>query len=113
MSFIIAASIYDFKHGLQTPNESIDKRYLKNWADVADKICFGRIKHNMDRGFCLFKGRIAPLPDELNLYLHGFPRLVMKHEVIEVVHQRQTPLHNHSDVLVMSAHWIGTIYTTD
>ena len=29
-------------HGLQTPNEGINPRYLKNWADVADKICFGR-----------------------------------------------------------------------
>ena len=29
-------------HGLRTPNESINQRYLKNWADVADKICFGR-----------------------------------------------------------------------
>ena len=29
-------------HGLQTPNEGINQRYLKNWADVAGKICFGR-----------------------------------------------------------------------
>ena len=29
-------------HGLRTPNEGINQRYLKNWADVADKICFGR-----------------------------------------------------------------------
>ena len=29
-------------HRLPTPNEGITKRYLKNWADVADKICFGR-----------------------------------------------------------------------
>ena len=29
-------------HGLLTPNEGINQRYLKNWADVADKICFGR-----------------------------------------------------------------------
>ena len=27
------------EHGLRTPNESINQRYLKNWADVADKIC--------------------------------------------------------------------------
>ena len=35
----------DFKrlpHGLRTPNEGINQIYLKNWADVADKICFGR-----------------------------------------------------------------------
>ena len=31
-----------FEHGLRTPNEGINQRYLKNWADVADKICFGR-----------------------------------------------------------------------
>ena len=30
------------RHGLRTPNEDINQRYLKNWADVADKICFGR-----------------------------------------------------------------------
>ena len=29
-------------HGLRTPNEGINQRYLKNWADVADKICLGR-----------------------------------------------------------------------
>ena len=28
-------------HGLRTANEGINQRYLKNWADVADKICFG------------------------------------------------------------------------
>ena len=31
----------DFMHGLRTPNEGINQRYLKNWADMADKICFG------------------------------------------------------------------------
>ena len=30
------------RHGLRTPNEGINLRYLKNWADVADKICFCR-----------------------------------------------------------------------
>ena len=29
-------------HGLRTPNEGINQKYLKNWADVADKISFGR-----------------------------------------------------------------------
>ena len=29
-------------HRLRTPNEGINQRYLKNWADVANKICFGR-----------------------------------------------------------------------
>ena len=28
-------------HGLRTPNEGINQKYLKNWAGVADKICFG------------------------------------------------------------------------
>ena len=30
------------RHGLRTPNEGINQSYLKIWADVADKICFGR-----------------------------------------------------------------------
>ena len=25
-------------HGLRTPNEDINQKYLENWADVADKI---------------------------------------------------------------------------
>jgi hypothetical protein len=29
-------------HGLRTPNEGTNQRNLKFWADVADKICFGR-----------------------------------------------------------------------
>ena len=29
-------------HELRTPNEGINQRYPKNWANVADKICFGR-----------------------------------------------------------------------
>ena len=29
-------------HGLRTPNEGMNQRNLKFWADVADKICFGR-----------------------------------------------------------------------
>ena len=36
-------SFYDsLYHGLRTPNEGISQRYLKNWADLEDKICFGR-----------------------------------------------------------------------
>ena len=31
-------------HGLRTTNEGINQRFLKNRADVADKICFGRTK---------------------------------------------------------------------
>ena len=29
-------------HGLRTPNEGINRRNLKIWANVADKTCFGR-----------------------------------------------------------------------
>jgi hypothetical protein len=29
-------------HGLRTPNEEINQYNLKIWANVADKICFGR-----------------------------------------------------------------------
>ena len=31
-----------WNHGLRTPNEDINQRYLKNWAGEADKISFGR-----------------------------------------------------------------------
>ena len=33
-----------FAHGLRTANEGINQRNLKIWANVADKICFGRTK---------------------------------------------------------------------
>ena len=33
---------HPFTHGLRTSNEGINQRSLKIWADVADKICFGR-----------------------------------------------------------------------
>ena len=33
---------YGDDHGLRTPNEGKNQKYLKNWVDVADKICFGR-----------------------------------------------------------------------
>ena len=32
---------YEFKHGLRTPNEGLNQRNLKIWANLADKICFG------------------------------------------------------------------------
>ena len=35
-------TLYVYKHGLWTPKEGINQRYLKNWADVANKICFGQ-----------------------------------------------------------------------
>ena len=37
-------------HGLRTPNEGINRRYLKNWADVVDRICFGRTFGNSKFG---------------------------------------------------------------
>jgi hypothetical protein len=36
-----AATKNGYTHGVRTPNEGINQRYLKNWADVADEICFG------------------------------------------------------------------------
>ena len=38
---IVLLFALSWMQGLRTPNEDI-KRYLKNWADVTDKICFGR-----------------------------------------------------------------------
>ena len=39
--FFFFLILYFSDHGLWTPNEGINQRYLKNWADVADKTCFG------------------------------------------------------------------------
>ena len=33
---------YISNHGIRTPSECINQRYLKIWADAAEKICFGR-----------------------------------------------------------------------
>ena len=33
--------LYNLDQGLRTLNEGINQRYLKNWADVTEKICFG------------------------------------------------------------------------
>ena len=41
-NFITLTLLLTSIHGLRTPNEDINKRYLKNWAGVADKIFFGR-----------------------------------------------------------------------
>ena len=32
-------NIFEQDHGLRTPNEGINQRYLKFWAHLADKIC--------------------------------------------------------------------------
>ena len=41
MLIVNTGAVY-LNHGLRTPNEGINQRNLKLWADVADKICFGR-----------------------------------------------------------------------
>ena len=38
----LSFSPFASNHGLRTPNECLNQRILKIWADVADKICFGR-----------------------------------------------------------------------
>ena len=40
--FQLLFSTFQVAHGLRTPNEGINQRNLKIWADVADKICYGR-----------------------------------------------------------------------
>ena len=37
-------------HGLRTPNEGINQRNLKNWADVADKYALA-VPKNLGLGF--------------------------------------------------------------
>ena len=34
--------LYEYDHGLWTPNKGKNQRNLKFWAVLADKICFGR-----------------------------------------------------------------------
>ena len=36
---------YVHKPGLRTPNEGINQRYLKNWADVADLMLWPYLKN--------------------------------------------------------------------
>ena len=43
LSGFIVNALHGIFHGLRTPNEGINQINLKIWADVADKICFGRI----------------------------------------------------------------------
>ena len=45
-------------HGLRTPNEGINFKNLKIWADVADKTCFGR---TFGSGFSAIQGKQFPL----------------------------------------------------
>ena len=50
------------RHRLWTPNEGIHQRYLKNWPDVADKICFGRtIKFKIGIEFSAVQRRLFSL----------------------------------------------------
>ena len=39
--FCAVCIIHVCSHGLRTPNKGINQRYLKNWAEVVDEICFG------------------------------------------------------------------------
>ena len=49
-------------HGLWTPNEGINQRYLKNWADVADKICCRHTyKFGSGSEFSAVQWRLFPL----------------------------------------------------
>ena len=41
VTYDVSSNNYRPNHGLRTPNEDINQRNLKFWADVADKICFG------------------------------------------------------------------------
>ena len=50
---------------LLTPNEGITQRYLKNWADIADKICFGHTKKIWDLD--LLFGRAAKAISSLGI----------------------------------------------
>ena len=38
--FFVSSISHRPTHGLRTPNKGINQRYLKNWADVTDKICY-------------------------------------------------------------------------
>ena len=40
---VLHVGLVTCNHGLRTPNEGINQRNLKFWADGADKIRFGRI----------------------------------------------------------------------
>ena len=54
--------VYSYRHGLRTPNEGINQIYLKIWAAVADKICFGRTyKFGSGSEFSAVQWRSFPL----------------------------------------------------
>ena len=43
MTYNIAhCTVFHNMHRLRTPNEGINQKNLKFWADAADKTCFGR-----------------------------------------------------------------------
>ena len=53
---------YTYLHGLRTPNEGINQRYLKNWANVADKICCRHTKKfGSGSEFSAVQWRLFPL----------------------------------------------------
>ena len=46
-------------HGLRTPKEGRNQRYLNNWADVAEKIWFGRtLQFGSGSEFLAVQGRV-------------------------------------------------------
>ena len=66
-------------HGLRTPNESKNQINLKNWADVADKISFGRKVqlfwedhknlHNLPHGFDVLLSKCQNHEEEMRQFL--------------------------------------------
>ena len=38
---VLVTKKHPSNHGLRTPNEGLNQRILKIWADVGDKICLG------------------------------------------------------------------------
>ena len=66
------------ENGLWTPNEGIHQRYLKNWPNVADKICFGlTIKFKIGIEFSAVQRRLFPLwASVVRAAAHGFTSLI-------------------------------------
>ena len=57
-------------HGLRTPNEGTNQIYLKTWADVADKICFGRTLKILEWELTFGRGvKAISSPGVRNLFL--------------------------------------------
>ena len=98
------------EHGLWTPNEGIHQRYLKNWPDVADKICFGRtIKFKIGIEFSAVQRRLfslcvsVVLVQELELLLIDLAEWVKGDREREGVSQqkKQKRCHNYDPFLYL------------